>query len=111
MCNKLSYYVSHSSTCFLQAKTKIESLTMKIEKFCNINLKRKILAIDGGTSPWQVCDPNIMKTKGNLGKIASYIQIGRQCSQCERLGHTIWKCPQSRMPNTINDKDVVCKIF
>ena len=51
MCNKLSYYVSHSSTCFLQAKTKIESLTMKMEKFCDINLKGKNLAIDGGTSP------------------------------------------------------------
>lgn len=111
MCNKLSYYASQSLTSFLQAKNEIERLTIKIQEFCNINLKGKNLATYEAISPHQVCDPNIMKTKRNPGKIASHIKKRRQCSRCKRVGHTIRKCPQSRIPHTINDSDMVCKIL
>ena len=80
MCNKLSYYVSHTSSSFLEAKNEIDSLMVRMEEIFNNNLKGNKLAIDGATSPYQVCDPNIVKTKGNLGKVASNIQKGKWCS-------------------------------
>ena len=80
MCNKLSFYASHTSSSFLEANNEIESLTMKIEEPFNNTLKGKKLAPDGAISPHQVRDPNIVKTKGNPGKVASHIQKERWCS-------------------------------
>ena len=62
----------------------------------------------GATSPNQVCDPNIVKTKGNPGKVAMNFQKARQCSRCKRVGHTIQKCPEARIPQTAHQRDMVC---
>ena len=91
--------------------SEIESLTMKVEELCNINLYGENLATNGGISPHEVHDPNIVKTKGNPSKIGSYIQKNIWCSQCKKVGYTIRKCPQSRIPHNINDSNMVCKIF
>ena len=80
MCNKPSYYVSHTSSSFLKSKNEIDSLMVRMEELFNNNLKGNKLAADGATSPYQVCDPNIVKTKGNPGKVASNIQKGKWCS-------------------------------
>ena len=89
MCNKLSYYTSHTSSSFLEAKNEIENSTVRMEELFKNNLNGKKLVADGATSPHQFHDPNIVKTKGNLGKVASNIQKERQCSRCKRVGHTI----------------------
>ena len=70
MCNKLSYYASDMSSSFLEAKNEIENLKVRMEELYKSNLKWKKVAADGATSPHQVCDPNIVKTKGNLSKVA-----------------------------------------
>ena len=70
MCNKLSYYASDMSSSFLEAKNEIENLKVRMEELYKSNLKGKKVAADGATSPHQVCDPNIVKTKGNLSKVA-----------------------------------------
>ena len=63
MCNKLSYYVSDTSSSFLEVKNEIENLTVRMEELYNSNLKGKKVAGDGATSPNHVRDPNIVKTK------------------------------------------------
>ena len=73
------------------------------------NSKGKKLA-DGATSPHQVHDPNMVKTKENPGKVASNIQKERRCSRCKRVGHTIRKCLKATIPHTSNQRDMVCKI-
>ena len=89
MCNKLSYYASDTSSSFLEAKNEIENLRVRMEELYKSNLKGKKSTIDEATNPHQVRDPNIVKTKGNLGKVASNFQNGRWCSCCKRVGHTI----------------------
>ena len=89
MCNKLSYYALDTSSSFLEANNEIENLTVRMEEFYKSNLKWKKLAVDGATSPHQVRDPNIVKTKGNPDKVASNFQKGRQCSRCKRVCHII----------------------
>ena len=89
MCNKLSYYASDTSSSFLLTKNEIENLTVRMEELYKSNLKGKKVAADGATSPHQVRDPNILKTKGNPSKVASNFQKGRLCSCCKRVGHTI----------------------
>ena len=74
MCNKLSYYASHTSSSFLEVKNEIENLTVKMEELYNSNLEGKKVAGNGATSPNQVRDPNIVKTKGNPGKVATNFQ-------------------------------------
>ncbi|RVW89127.1 hypothetical protein CK203_040208 [Vitis vinifera] len=74
MCNKLAYYASDTSSSFVEAKNEIENLTMRMEELYNINLKWKKVARNGATSPNQVRDPNIVKTKGNPGKVATNFQ-------------------------------------
>ena len=81
-----------------------------MEEFYKSNLKWKKLAVDGATSPHQVRDPNIVKTKGNPDKVASKFQNGRRCSRCKRVCHIIWKCPEATIPHTGNQRDMVCKI-
>ena len=110
MCNKLSYYVSDTSSSFLEAKNEIENLMVRIEELYNSNLKWKKVAADGATSPNQVRDPNIVKTKGNPGKLATNFQKGRQCSRCKRVGHTIQTCTKARIPQTGHQHDMVCQI-
>ncbi|RVW20258.1 hypothetical protein CK203_114174 [Vitis vinifera] len=100
MCNKLSYYASNTSSSFLEAKNEIENLTVRMEELYNSNLKGKKVAVDGAISPNQVRDLNIVKTKGNLGKVATNFQKGRQCSRCKRVGHTIQMCTKARIPQT-----------
>ncbi|KAL6348243.1 hypothetical protein AAG906_005535 [Vitis piasezkii] len=95
MCNKLSYY---------------QNLMVRMEELYNNNLKGKKVAVDGATSPNQVCDPNIVKTKGNPGKVATNFQKGRRCSRCKRVGHTIRKCLEARIPQTGHQRDMVCHI-
>ncbi|RVW29113.1 Protein FAR1-related sequence 5 [Vitis vinifera] len=58
----------------------------------------KKIASDGATGTNQVRDPNIVKTKGNPGKVAMNVQKGRRCSRCKRVGHTIRKCPEATIP-------------
>ena len=70
----------------------------------------KILVTHGATTTHHIRDPNIVKTKGNPGKVASHIQKERWCSWCKRVGHTIWKCPQATIPHTSNHGDMVCEI-
>ena len=81
---------------------------MRMEELYNSNLKGKKIAADGATSPKQVHDPNILKSKGNPSKVATNFQKGRWCSCCKRVGHTIRKCPEARIPHIGNDK--VCQI-
>ncbi|RVW59013.1 hypothetical protein CK203_106017 [Vitis vinifera] len=69
-----------------------------MEELYNYNLKGKKIAADGATGTNQVRDPNIMKTKGNPGKVAMNVQKGRRCSHCKRVGHTIRKCPEATIP-------------
>ena len=64
---------------------------MKIKELCNINLKGKNLGIDGAIGHHQVCDPSIVKTKGNPSKVVSHIQKRRQCSRCKR-SFMVCKC-------------------
>ena len=80
MCNKLSFYASHVSSSFLEANNETESLIVKIEEPFNNTLKGKKLEPDGAISPHQVRDPNIVKSKGNLDKVASHIKKGRLCN-------------------------------
>ncbi|KAL6329408.1 hypothetical protein AAG906_018047 [Vitis piasezkii] len=94
MCNKLSYFASDTSSSFIEAKNEIENLTARMEELYNYNLKGKKIAADGATSTNQVRDPNIVKNKGNPGKVAINVQKGRRCSRCKRVGHTIRKCPK-----------------
>ncbi|RVW83445.1 Protein FAR1-related sequence 5 [Vitis vinifera] len=89
MCNKLSYFTSDTSSSFIEAKNEIQNLTARMEELYNYNLKGKKIAADGATSTNQVRDPNIVKTKGNPGKVAMNVQKGRRCSRCKRVGHTI----------------------
>ena len=89
ICNKLSYYVSDTSSSFLEVKNEIENLTVTKEELYKSNLNGKKLAVDGATSPHQVRDPNIVKTKRNPGKVAANFQKRRRCSRCKRVGHTI----------------------
>ena len=81
---------------------------VRMEELYNSNLKGKKVAADGATSPNQVCDPNIVKTKGNPGKVATKFQKGRRCSRCKRVGHTIRKCPEARIPQTGHQRYMVC---
>ncbi|KAL6316104.1 hypothetical protein AAG906_015934 [Vitis piasezkii] len=69
-----------------------------MEELYNYNLKGKKIAADGATGTNQVRDPNIVKTKGNPGKVAMNVQKGRRCSHCKRVGHTIRKCPEATIP-------------
>ena len=69
MCNKLSYYASDTSSSFLEAKNEIENLTVRMEELYNSNLNGKKVAGDGATSPNQVRDPNIVKTKEIQAKL------------------------------------------
>ncbi|KAL6347575.1 hypothetical protein AAG906_026101 [Vitis piasezkii] len=94
MCNKLSYFASDTSSSFIEAKNEIQNLTARMEELYNYNLKWKKITADGATSTNQVRDPNIVKTKGNPGKVAMNVQKGRRCSRCKRVGHTIRKCPK-----------------
>ena len=110
MCNKLSFYASHTSSSFLEANNEIESLTMKIEEPFNNTLKGKKLAPDGAISPHQVHDPNIVKSNGNLDKVASHIKKGRLCNWYKMIGHTIQKCLQATIPHISNHHDMVCNI-
>ena len=110
MCNKLSYYASDTSSSFLEAKNEIENLMVRMEELHNSNLKGKKVAADGAISPNQVRDPNIVKTKGNPGKVATNFQKGRQCSRCKRVGHTIQTCTKARIPQTGHQHDMVCQI-
>ncbi|RVW18027.1 Protein FAR1-related sequence 5 [Vitis vinifera] len=98
MCNKLSYFASDTSSSFIEAKNEIQNLTVRMEELYNYNLKGKKIASDGATGTNQVRDPNIVKTKGNPGKVAMNVQKGRRCSRCKRVGHTIRKCPQATIP-------------
>nr|CAN62918.1 hypothetical protein VITISV_029735 [Vitis vinifera] len=98
MCNKLSYFASDTSSSFIEAKNEIQKLTVRMEELYNYNLKGKKIAADGATGTNQVRDPNIVKTKGNPGKMAMNVQKGRRCSRCKRVGHTIRKCPQATIP-------------
>ena len=68
------HYASDTSSSFVEAKNEIENLTMRMEELYNINLKWKKVARNGATSPNQVRDPNIVKTKGNPGKVATNFQ-------------------------------------
>ncbi|RVW94149.1 Protein FAR1-related sequence 5 [Vitis vinifera] len=95
MCNKLSYFASDTSSSFIEAKNEIQNLTARMEELYNYNLKGKKIAADGATGTNQVRDPNIVKTKGNPGKVAMNVQKGRRCSRCKRVGHTIRKCPEA----------------
>ncbi|XP_034680220.1 protein FAR1-RELATED SEQUENCE 7-like [Vitis riparia] len=108
MCNKLSYYASDTSSSFLEAKNEIENLTMRMEELYNSNLKGKKVAGDGATIRNQVRDPNIVKTKGNPGKVATNFQKGRRCSRCKRVGHTIRTCTESRIPQNSHQRQMVC---
>ncbi|RVW17997.1 Protein FAR1-related sequence 5 [Vitis vinifera] len=98
MCNKLSYFASDTSSSFIEAKNEIQNLTARMEELYNYNLKGKKIASDGATGTNQVRDPNIVKTKGNPGKVAMNVQKGRRCSRCKRVGHTIRKCPEATIP-------------
>ncbi|WKA03630.1 hypothetical protein VitviT2T_021730 [Vitis vinifera] len=98
MCNKLSYYVSDTSSSFLEVKNEIENLTVRMEELYNSNLKGKKVAGDGAVIRNQVRDPNIVKIKGNPGKVATNFQKGRLCSRCKRVGHTIRTCTEPRIP-------------
>ncbi|XP_059597879.1 protein FAR1-RELATED SEQUENCE 5-like [Vitis vinifera] len=98
MCNKLSYFASDTSSSFIEAKNEIHNLTARMEELYNYNLKGKKIASDGATGTNQVRDPNIVKTKGNPGKVAMNVQKGRRCSRCKRVGHTIRKCPEATIP-------------
>ena len=62
---------------------------VRMEELYKSNLKGKKLAADEATSPHQVHDPNIVKTKRNPGKVAANFQKRRRCSRCKRVGHTI----------------------
>ncbi|RVW50102.1 hypothetical protein CK203_104771 [Vitis vinifera] len=106
MCNKLSYYASHTSSLFLEVNNEIENLRVRMEELYKNNLKLKKLAADGATSPHQVRDPNIVNTKGNPDKVASKFQNGRRCSRCKIVGHTIQKCPKATIPHTGNQRDM-----
>ena len=110
MCNKLSYYASDTSSSFLEAKNEIENLTVRMEELYNSNLKGKKVAGDGATISNQVRDPNIVKTKGNPGKVATNFQRGRQCSRCKRVGHTIRTCTEPRIPQNSHQRQMVCQI-
>ncbi|KAL6311290.1 hypothetical protein AAG906_019580 [Vitis piasezkii] len=98
MCNKLSYFASDTSSSFIEAKNEIQKLTARMEELYNYNLKGKKIAADGAIGTNQVCDPNIVKTKGNPGKVAMNVQKGRRCNRCKRVGHTIRKCPEATIP-------------
>ncbi|RVW44433.1 Protein FAR1-related sequence 5, partial [Vitis vinifera] len=98
MCNKLSYFASDTSSSFIEAKNEIQNLKARMEELYNYNLKEKKIAADGATGTNQVRDPNIVKTKGNPGKVAMNVQKGRRCSRCKRVGHTIRKCPKATIP-------------
>ena len=110
MCNKLSYYASDTSSSFVEAKNEIENLTVRMEELYNTNLKWKKVAGDGATSPNQVHDPNIVKTKGNLGKVATNFQKGRRCSRCKRVGHTNRTCTKPRIPQNGHQRQMVRQI-
>nr|CAN76863.1 hypothetical protein VITISV_001669 [Vitis vinifera] len=69
-----------------------------MEELYNYNLKGKKIASNGATGTNEVRDPNIVKTKGNPGKVAMNVQKGRRCSRCKRVGHTIRKCPEATIP-------------
>ncbi|KAL6350402.1 hypothetical protein AAG906_004353 [Vitis piasezkii] len=97
MCNKLST-LRRSSSSFIEARNEIQNLTARMEELYNYNLKGKKIASDGATGTNQVRDPNIVKTKGNPGKVAMNVQKGRRCSRCKRVGHTIRKCPEATIP-------------
>ncbi|RVW88940.1 Protein FAR1-related sequence 5 [Vitis vinifera] len=98
MCNKLSYFASDTSSSFIEAKNEIQNLTARMEELYNYNLKGKKIASNGATGTNEVRDPNIVKTKGNPGKVAMNVQKGRRCSRCKRVGHTIRKCPEATIP-------------
>ncbi|RVW32320.1 Protein FAR1-related sequence 5 [Vitis vinifera] len=59
-----------TSSSFIEAKNEIQNLTARMEELYNYNLKGKKIAADGATGTNQVRDPNIVKTKGNPGKVA-----------------------------------------
>ena len=81
-----------------------------MEELYNSNLKGKKVAADGAISPNQVRDPNIVKTKGNPGKLATNFQKGRQCSRCKRVGHTIQTCTEPRIPQNSHQCQMGCQI-
>ncbi|XP_034680101.1 protein FAR1-RELATED SEQUENCE 5-like [Vitis riparia] len=110
MCNKLSYFASDTSSSFIEAKNEIQNLTTRMEELYNCNLKGKKIAADGATGTNQVRDPNIVKTKGNPGKVAMNVQKGRRCSRCKRVGHTIRKCPEATIPQNAQPGYMVCHI-
>ncbi|RVX07463.1 Protein FAR1-related sequence 5 [Vitis vinifera] len=86
MCNKLSYYVSDTSSSFLEVKNEIENLTVRMEELYNSNLKGKKVAGDGAVIRNQVRDPNIVKIKGNPGKESN---LSSQCDiQMETMPST-----------------------
>ena len=55
----------------------LHRVEMRMEELYNSNLKWKKVAGDGATIRNQVRDPNIVKTKGNTGKVATNFQKGR----------------------------------
>ncbi|KAL6343311.1 hypothetical protein AAG906_022386 [Vitis piasezkii] len=83
-CATSSPTLHRSSSSFIEARNEIQKLTARMEELYNYNLKGKKIASDGATGTNQVRDPNIVKTKGNPGKVAMNVQKGRRCSRCKR---------------------------
>ncbi|KAL6348716.1 hypothetical protein AAG906_019451 [Vitis piasezkii] len=77
-----------------------------MEELYKSNLKGNKVVADGATSPHQVRDPNIVKTKGNPGKVASNFQKGRRCSRCKRVETITTLCEGGDPNNTPNENDM-----
>lgn len=73
LCNKLSYCASQSPTGFDQAKSEIEKLMIQMEGLSNIVGEGNNFEKHEDTSSLHVWDPNIIKTKGDPGKLVSNI--------------------------------------
>ena len=71
----------------------------------------KILVTHGATTTHHIRDPNIVKTKGNRGKVGHICKKEDGVIDVKKVGHTIWKYPQATIPHTINHGDMVYKIL
>ena len=100
-CSKMCYFGSRTTQGFKELKVEITRLTCCMEELYNSSKE----AVEDGIhtasnkANLNVCDPAIVKTKGDHGSTSSshnHAKV-RRCSSCKDVGHTRRTCPSTHI--------------
>ena len=97
----MCYFGSRTTQGFKELKVEIARLTCRMEELYNSSKE----AVEDGIhtasnkANLNVCDPAIVKTKGDHGSTSSshnHAKV-RRCSSCKDVGHTRRTCPSTHI--------------